>query len=170
MEGRKASIRTRKKLRLRPGQFVCGNVFHSDWESSDSSPKYTNVRASVLDVLSAIGGRRVSAICRDCRHAADRRPEVVHHSLYSLVSAIAGFLFFASAGIRCVELDLLVVRLQPRRAQCRPLLRKKRTDVSFPALVVPFYFLFYPPLSHLLLHILLCLSFSSPVLFLCRSK
>ena len=87
MDGRKVTIRTRKKLARRPGQFVCGNVFHSDWESSDSSPKYTNVRASVLDVLSAIGGFRVSTIWRDCRHAADRRPEVVRHSLYLPVSA-----------------------------------------------------------------------------------
>ena len=79
------------------------------------------MRASVLDVLSAIGGCRVSAICRDCRHAADRWPEVVRHSLYLPVSAWNSryIYFFFSREIRCVEVESFVVRLQPRRGQER---------------------------------------------------
>ena len=83
MERRKNAPKTRRRSYVRPGLFVCRNPYHSDWGSSSTSAKSDHVRSSVLEVLSAVAGYRVTKICWDCRRLADDRWEVNRHLLYT---------------------------------------------------------------------------------------
>ena len=92
MERRKNAPTTRRRSYVRPGLFVCRNPYHSDWGSSSTSAKSDHVRSSVLEVLSAVAGYRVTKICRDCRRLADDRLEITRHPLYT--PATVGIVIF----------------------------------------------------------------------------
>lgn len=73
----------RSQRRTTPGRYVCGNPFHSDWGSPAGAAKDSTTRKSLLEVFSAIAGRPVNSVCRPCRAAADEKPEIYKHQLYS---------------------------------------------------------------------------------------
>ena len=79
------SVRTRAHTAVKPYFFVCKNPFHDAWSSPDSSRKANPVRANLLQVLSAVAGMTVAAICHTCKDQADTRIEITSHALYQAV-------------------------------------------------------------------------------------
>ena len=100
------SVRTRAHKAVKPYTFVCKNTFHDAWSSSDSSRKANPVRANLFQVLSAVAGMTVAAICRACKDQTGSSIEITSHSLYQAVSLLV--LVNRSFCVSTLTLSLLV--------------------------------------------------------------
>ena len=84
------NVLARARTVMKPYTFVCKNPFHDAWSSSDSRKANPglSVRANLLQVLSAVAGMTVAAICRACKDQADSRIEITSHALFQAVSLL----------------------------------------------------------------------------------